>query len=134
MPKKLPQQIKKVFSVFFIAFGLNAVWENLHSYLYVHYQGGAITEFILLRATFADAVIITLIALPFLFLPAFKKRAWLIVPMGVIVAVSMEWYALGTGRWAYNALMPIIPLLQTGLTPTIQLGLLGYLSYRIALY
>lgn len=123
--------MKKVFSVFFIAFGLNVVWENVHSYLYMHYQGGTITESILLRATFADAVIITLIALPFLFLPLFKKRAWLIVPIGVIIAVSMEWYALGTGRWAYSALMPIIPLLETGLTPTIQLGLLGYLSYSI---
>ena len=120
---------KKLFFIFIVAFVLNLIWENLHSYLYVHYQGGVITEFILLRATFADAVIITFIALPFLFLSTFKKRAWLMVPIGVIIAVSMEWYALGTGRWAYNALMPIIPLLKVGLTPAIQLGLLGYLSY-----
>jgi len=57
--------------------------------------------------------------------------AWLIVPLGII---GMEWYALTTSRWAYNVLMPIIPLLGTGLTPTIQLGLLGHLSYKFALY
>jgi len=30
----------------------------------------------------------------------------------------------------YNELMPIIPILNVGLSPTIQLGLTGYLAYR----
>ncbi len=93
---------------------------------------GPITQFILLHATFGDAVMITLIVLPFLFLPTFKKYDWIIIPIGIIIAVSIEWYALGVGRWAYNEYMPIIPLLKVGLTPTIQLGLLGYLSLKIS--
>ncbi|OHA57145.1 MAG: hypothetical protein A2114_02840 [Candidatus Vogelbacteria bacterium GWA1_51_14] len=118
--------------IFVIAFGLNALWENFHSGLYVHYRGGEITEFILLRAAVVDAVMIALIAAPFIFWPALNRRSWLIIIAGLIVAVALERFALATGRWAYNDLMPIIPLLATGLTPTIQLGLLGFLSFKLA--
>lgn len=93
-------------------------------------MNGNITEFILLRATLTDAVMITIISLPFIFLEIFRKHSWLIIPIGIIIAISIEWYALGTGRWAYNSYMPIIPFLATGLTPTIQLGLLGYISFK----
>lgn len=126
--------MKKVFGVFVIAFLLNALWENTHSYLYMQYQGGSITEFILLRAALADALMITVLALPFLLKQEWRKHAWLIIPAGIIIAVGIEWWALGTGRWSYSPLMPLVPLFGTGLTPTIQLGLLGYLSYKFALY
>jgi hypothetical protein len=123
--------MKKIPCIFIVSFLLNLVWENLHSALYVGYQGGKITEFILFRASLGDAVMITVLLLPFLFSPL-KKRSWLIVLFGIILAVFIEWYALRTGRWAYNDFMPIIPFLNVGLTPTIQLGLLGYVSYRVA--
>ena len=121
--------MKRIISIFAIAFVLNLIWENLHSVLYANYMGNKITEFILLRATLVDAVIITLITLPFIFYPFFKKQSWLITIIGIIIAVCIEYWALNTGRWAYNSLMPKIPILNTGLTPTIQLGLLGYVSY-----
>ena len=105
------------------------MWENLHSLLYAGYRGGAITELILLRASVADAVIITLIALPFVLWPRLEKNSWVIVIIGVLISIGIEWFALGTDRWAYNDLMPLVPILDVGLTPTIQLGLLGYLAY-----
>ncbi len=120
--------MKKVVSIFIISFILNLIWENLHSFLYLGYKGDKITEFILLRATLGDAIMITLISLPFIFLNSFKKYTWIIIPIGIIIAVSIEWYALGTGRWAYNEYMPIVPYLEVGLTPLIQLGVLGYIS------
>jgi len=123
--------MKKILLIFVSAFILNAVWENLHSFLYDNYMGGKITESILLRATLADAIMIILITLPFVLISSFKKYEWLIIVIGIVVAVSIEWYALTTLRWAYNDYMPIIPLLSVGLTPTIQLGLLGYLSFKI---
>jgi hypothetical protein len=123
--------MKKIFYIFLVSFFLNFIWENLHSLLYAGYQGGTITEFILFRASLGDAVMITLLALPFFFISALKKRDWLIIVLGVLVAILIEWYALSSGRWAYNEYMPLIPFLNIGLTPTIQLGLLGYFSYRI---
>jgi hypothetical protein len=95
-------------------------------------MGKSITQFILFHATLGDAIMITVISLPFIFLTTFKKYDWLIIPIGIIIGISIEWYALGVGRWSYNEYMPIIPLLKVGLTPTIQLGLLGYLSKKVS--
>lgn len=121
--------MKKIFSIFLLSFFLNLIWENLHSHLYVHYLGQKITEFILMRASLVDAITITVISFPFLFNTALSKKDWLIILAGILIAISIELYALKTGRWAYNNSMPIIPILNIGLTPTIQLALTGYLSY-----
>ena len=120
--------MKRLLTIFLISFLLNFVWENLHSLLYASYMGGDITQFILFHASLGDAVMITIICIPFVYLPSFKKYSWTIVPIGLIIAVSIEWAALSVGRWSYNEFMPIIPILNIGLTPTIQLALLGYLS------
>ena len=118
-------------AVFFTAFGLNLIWENLHSVLYLRYRGGEITEFILLRASLADAVIVFILIQILFLIPAFSKRPWLVIFGGVVISIIIELRALETGRWAYGGLMPIIPFLGTGLTPTIQLGLLSYLTYLL---
>jgi hypothetical protein len=126
--------MKKLSIIFLSAFFLNLIWENLHYLLYTHYKGGEITQFILMRASVFDAILITLILIPFIYLNVLKNKTWLIVLIGIIIAVLNEWYGLSTSRWAYNSLMPILPIIKTGLTPTIQLGILGYLSYKIEPY
>lgn len=125
--------MKKLSQIFLLSFFLNLIWENFHSLLYAQYQGGPITEFILLHATLGDAMMLTILALPFFYFDFFKKNIWLIIPIGIVIAVSIEWYALGAGRWAYNDLMPIIPFLNVGLTPTLQLGLIGYLVFSLVI-
>ena len=121
--------MRKIFLIFIFSFLLNFIWENLHSNLYASYMGREITEFILLRASVADAIIITLLSLPFVFIPGLRKKGRIIIFVGGLIAIFIELYALRTGRWSYNEYMPIIPYLSVGLTPTIQLGLLGYLTY-----
>ena len=123
--------MKKITLIFIISFALNVIWENLHSILYSNYMGGEITEFILIKASLFDAILITLISLPFLYINWFKDKIWIMVLLATIIAIINEWYGLGTARWAYNELMPIIPILNTGITPTIQLGLLAYSSFKI---
>lgn len=122
--------MRKISYVFVTALISNIVWENLHSFLYEAYKGGTITEYILIRASLFDALIITLILVPFLYFSFFTKRSWLILLIGTIVAIVNEWYGLGSGRWVYNSLMPILPILKIGVTPALQLGLLGYITYR----
>lgn len=119
--------------IFALAFVFNLIWENLHSFLYVHYKGGVITRFILTRAAFFDACVILVLIFLLMSLPeTFRfKYSWLLIVDGTIIAVLLEWWALSQGRWAYTEAMPIIPYLNTGLTPTIQLGLLAYLTYKI---
>ncbi|OHA92431.1 MAG: hypothetical protein A2665_00335 [Candidatus Zambryskibacteria bacterium RIFCSPHIGHO2_01_FULL_46_30] len=126
--------MKKILLIFATAFILNAVWENLHAFLYDNYMGDKITELVLLRATLADAVMITVITLPFVLFPSWRRQNWIIIFVGLVLAIGIERYALLTDKWAYNVYMPIVPFLSVGLTPTIQLGLLGFLSFRIQEY
>lgn len=126
--------MKKISVVFISAFLLNLVWENIHVLLYDNYMGGEITRFILFRASLADALMITLIILPFIFLPLFKKYSFLIVVIGFVLSVFIEIWALNTARWSYNDFMPTVPILSVGLTPIIQLGLLGFISYKVQEY
>ena len=129
----LKSEVAKYGCIFTIAFVLNAVWENAHAFLYVHYQGEFITGMTLLRASLFDAVITTFIALLFFNIIKTQYALYLSVFTLVVFAIGLEWWAIETSRWAYGEGMPIIPFLNTGLTPTIQLGLLGYISIRIAL-
>ena len=122
--------IKKLLYIFLCAFISNFLWENLHSYLYVHYKGHAITEVTLIHATLFDAVFITIIGLVCIKVRYFRKRIWYAPCFGLIAAIALERYALGTGRWAYTSLMPVIPVLGVGLTPILQLPLLSFMIYR----
>lgn len=126
--------VRKLLAVLLLSFLLNFIWEHLHSALYVSYQGGAITNFILLKAALFDASVITLVA--YLTLSLFGEggvgEGVALVFVLLIFAILLEKWALGTGRWVYANAMPIVPLLNVGLTPTIQLGFLGCLSFKIS--
>lgn len=124
--------VLRLICVFTISFALNFVWEHLHSLLYVHYQGGPITDAILFRATLGDALFITALSIPFYRIRFLSKRVWIVIPVAILGAICLELFALSTERWAYSNLMPLVPYIKTGLTPTIQLGLLGYISLKIS--
>ncbi|MSU55418.1 MAG: hypothetical protein EXS46_02655 [Candidatus Taylorbacteria bacterium] len=123
--------MRKLIKIFLVSFALNFIWENLHSILYITNRGGEITQLILARATLVDSIIITVLAIPFIYLKFFKKRNWLIIPICIVISVLIEAYAIDTGRWVYASSMPIIPILDIGLTPTLQLGILGYLTFAM---
>ncbi len=118
--------------VFSFAFIFNFVWENLHAPLYLHYRGGSITELILLRAALVDAALILFFSFLAAPLKQKKSRYRLLLFLGLVTAIILEKWALATDRWQYSSAMPIIPILKTGLTPTIQLGLLGPMSRYLA--
>lgn len=125
--------MQDILLIFLLAFLTNLLWENLHAPLYAHYRGGPITKFILLRASAYDAFVITLMAAIFMAVPALYERLWLALVFGIVFGVVLERWALGTNRWEYKKSMPIIPVLNVGLTPTIQLGALAYLIFEIVL-
>lgn len=118
--------MKRLLAIFGVSLALNLAWEHLHAPLYAGYQGGSITEFILLRASLGDAVIITLGALLFLYVPYVKNRRWLVWPLGLGMAAAIELFALHTGRWAYGPYMPLV--FGIGLTPLLQLAATGWMT------
>lgn len=122
--------LNKTAKIFLITFALNLVWEFSHAGLYLGYKSGEITNYILVRAAFWDAVILTVLSLIFLKIRYFTLRRWLILPIGILIAYIIEVYALNTGRWEYNQLMPIVPLLKVGLSPLVQLSITGYFAFK----
>lgn len=51
---------------------------------------------------------------------------------GACVAVFFEWLARIFNLWSYNERMPVIPVLETGLLPFVQLTLLVPLAIWLA--
>lgn len=90
----------------------------------------------MVRAALFDALVILILIFFFNHLPETvrSRHSWILIADGTIFAVFLEWWALSQGRWVYTEAMPIVPFLNTGLTPTIQLGLLAYLVYRVVEY
>ena len=121
--------LKKLTSVFILSFIFNLIWEILHSALYLNYKGLEITGFILFRAAIFDAIVILLLI--FISQKLKINKSLFIVLVSLILAIGIEVWALQTGRWTYAPLMPIIPLIKTGLTPTIQLVITGYIVNKI---
>lgn len=92
-----------------------------------------------LLATIGD-VLYTLGA--FALVSGFKgKVAWLqearrqdylmLVTLGFFIALFVEYKGLALDRWQYLPDMPIIPLLNVGLSPVIQMALLLPLTFFI---
>jgi len=48
--------------------------------------------------------------------------------LGAVLAAAVEYRLVASGRWSYNARMPIVPLLGVGLWPVLQLALLTPVS------
>jgi len=51
---------------------------------------------------------------------------------GAVIAVGIELHALATDRWAYTELMPLLPIVDVGVSPFIQLLLLPWISMVLA--
>lgn len=54
--------------------------------------------------------------------------------LGGASAVAVEWKALASGRWSYTELMPVVPVLDVGLWPLLQLTLLVPLALWLAFW
>jgi len=126
--------MKRLLAIFAVSFALNFVWEHAHAFLYAAYQGGPLTGFILLRAALGDAIIITVLGALFIYFPTVGGRRWLIWPIGFAVAIFIEELALHTARWQYNSLMPLVPYLNIGLTPAVQLAVTGAAALWLVLW
>ncbi len=115
---------------FWIAFVFNLIWEFAHARLYISsFTGSSPNTWTLILAAFLDAIILAVLLY---FARRFKYASeFFIVLSGLLIAIIIEIFALQTGLWSYTVAMPIIPILGTGLTPTIQLAITGLISFRI---
>lgn len=124
---------KDILRISVYVFLLNFIWEISQMPLYQkHTQGLGNFIYVHIKASLGDMLIFLLIYIPGVFL--FKNRRWFLKAniskyfaassFGFVLAVAVEKYALSTGRWAYNDLMPIIPFFKVGLSPIAQMIIL----------
>ena len=130
---RLAFRMRKVFYLFILAFVLNFVWEISQAFLYMpHYVGIAELIKVHFIASLGDVLIISIIFLLSYSIFGFNvlndkysiKNLFVVIIIGLVLAILIEKYALATGRWEYNSAMPIIPLLKVGLTPVLQMILI----------
>jgi hypothetical protein len=127
------------------SFFLNLLWENLQAPLYAGFVSFLQHFWICFRATWGDllfmSVIYAAIALihrDFYWLvdrAAYAQAAtWIIaILMGILLAANFElWAVYVDNRWQYSASMPLIPVLQIGLTPVLQMIFIPLLVLSIA--
>lgn len=121
-----------VFITLVLAFLLNLAWEVIQMPLYkdASFNIGQIAFCAL--ASIADAIMVLLLYFGFALI--YKKPFWaqdlsvgktvILMLAGGIGAIVAELRHLGAGSWTYSTSMPIIPVLNVGLSPVLQFMLL----------
>lgn len=92
------------------------------------------------RASLGDGIIILIIwaagVLVFRSIRWFRNpgigKVFLLFVSGSVIAISIELYAVSTGRWVYTALMPLVPPFDVGLSPYLQLLVLPIILMLLA--
>ena len=131
-----------VFTALVLAFLLNFAWEVIQMPLYkdASFNLGHIAFCAL--ASVADAIMVLLIY--FCFALIYKKPLWvevltaprifILMLVGAVGAIVAEMRHVSAGTWAYDNSMPILPVVDVGLSPVLQFMLLPaliyYLSYK----
>lgn len=121
-----------------IGFLTNLIWENVQAPLYKGFVSFGQHFKQCLIASVGDMVFVVVVYL--IFVGVFRDWYWiqnltlklaiLVVLLGGISAVVFEKVAFHLGYWSYGK-MPVIPLLDVGLMPVIQLMVLPILSYYL---
>lgn len=147
----MKSKIVTLLSVFFTGFIVNILWEFLHAPLYAggsYLQGGSVTYGteltgpflpILLWASVGDGLlilsiygIVACIERDWMWVMRWRRRdPAIVIVLGLLFATYIEWRGLSEGRWGYGVWMPIVPILEIGLTPFIQLAATGLVTFRI---
>lgn len=129
-------KIRYIITLIAAALLLHLLWENAQAPLYAGYSSFSQHLPICSIGAIGD-VVITLLVFGLMWLikkdiPRTASDFLALAVIGFVIAVGIEWRALLFGRWSYTDAMPIIPWLNVGLTPIIQMTILLPLSFYLA--
>jgi hypothetical protein len=121
--------IKTLAAMFVGAVLLNYPWELAQTPFYAGMENLRAVLWHCFTASLGDGILVLLVfgaaAAAQHSLYWFKRptRAAVIVmgATGIVLALSVEWWALRTGRWQYSDRMPLIPGTGIGLVPLLQM-------------
>jgi hypothetical protein len=129
-------------ALFGVGVGINFIWEMAQMPLYKDMPFGVLSSWWLcFRASIGDGVIV--VAIWALGAALFRRADWfrplwprnlvVLLLSGAAIAVGVEIHAISTGRWAYSELMPVLPVVDVGLSPLVHLLLLPFISMKLAM-
>ncbi|MEK6844407.1 MAG: hypothetical protein AABX83_03180 [Nanoarchaeota archaeon] len=133
--------LNKIIFIIIFAFLFNLAWEVSHSLLYKTITDMSASQYVprILQASAGDIIMILAI---FIIISGINKSlSWTInkkksmilsVICGTIISIGFELYAQYTNRFSYNPSMPIIPLINVGLTPILQMIITPLLTFLTA--
>lgn len=129
-----------VFITLILAFLLNFLWEVIQMPLYKNSALSLQSVAFCGLASVADAIMVLLIY--FCFALLCKKPLWIekftalrvffLMIVGGIGAIAAEMRHVSAGNWAYDESMPILPIVDVGLSPVLQFMLLPALIYYLS--
>lgn len=125
-----------------VSFLLNFIWEMLQMPLYNDMELNWQTTLYCALASVADVLMVLLIYYGFALI--YKDPFWvqnltiqrtiILVLIGGIGAILAEMRHLSLGNWSYSEAMPLIPVVNAGLSPVLQFMILPAVSYYISYY
>ena len=131
-----------VFTVIILAFLLNFAWELIQMPLYNRDSFSVNHIVFCALGAVADAIMVLLLYLGLAFI--FNNPLWIqslnwkriaiVILIGGIGGILGEMRQLSWGSWAYADSMPIIPLINVGVSPVLQFMTLPLLSYFFSFY
>lgn len=123
-----------------VAFLLNFVWEVAQGFLYEGYKYD--WEHISFCALASVADMLMVIVLFFLFGLIYKNVYWIrhlkytrtliLILVGFLGAVLAEMWHTWRGDWSYADTMPILPLVEVGVSPVLQFSILPLAVFIIS--
>jgi hypothetical protein len=138
---KIPPVLRTMATLLVVSVPLNFIWEVAQMPLYV--EDGKLLEFAAhcIVPSLGDGVVVLMIF--GVGWAAWRRVDWFVRPgwpacilmlmTGLIIAVFVEWVAVyGIGRWSYTANMPLLPVLNVGLSPVLQMLLLPPVIFKAA--
>ena len=129
--------VQEALRILAVAFLLNWIWEATHAAAYVESTGPFLYRLrhcLPMAGTDALWTLALWAIVTALWWGAdgqVRRRAALAV-LGAATAIVVEWAALAEGRWTYNALMPIVPVVNVGLWPVAQMTVLPVITVALA--
>ncbi len=127
-----------------VSLAAHVVWEILQLPLYTLWSTGTFRQqaFAVVHCTLGDAMIagLSLLLALALFAPASWPQAgvarvyWASLAFGVGYTIYSEWLNISVrGSWAYSDLMPVVPVIGTGLAPLLQWFVVPTLALWVAI-
>lgn len=126
----LTSLIKGLALIFVISVALNYAWELIQARFFFDMTGWANMWWHCFVASLGDGLIVWIIYVAGWSVT--RRRDWYVSPglagygamlaTGSIIAIAVEWIAVHVlDRWTYTPSMPIIPVLNIGIVPVLQM-------------